>query len=151
MTTRPTTARPTLSPPRAGGPRTAAALVRGTDVEPIAWQRALDVLRTTDHHWLTTTRRTGGAPRTRPVLAVVVGEAVFTASSPAAHKALVLAGDSRCSLAGSDAGLDVVIEASATRVDDAAQLVEVAAGYQERYGWTVDFDARLPGPLGGVS
>lgn len=90
----------------------------------MAWQRALDVLRTTDHHWLATTRRTGGAPRTRPVDGIAEEYAL------AAHRYL-----------GDDAGPYLA-------QFDAVGMARIVV--RPRWVGLLDFDARLPGPLGGV-
>ncbi len=120
---------------------------------PMPWAEAQRRLAEPTFYWLSTTTPEG-RPHVRPVLAVWVGESLYTTSSPAARKARNLKTNDRCSVAVSIDGVDVVLEGTATRVVDEALLQRVADAYDEKYQWppTVRdgaFDAPYGAPTAG--
>ncbi|WP_306371358.1 pyridoxamine 5'-phosphate oxidase family protein [Nocardiopsis sp. CC223A] len=113
------------------------------------WQEALGRLsREAGTAWLTAVRP-GGAPHTRPVLAVWVGGQPFFASGAGTAKSRLLAGAPRVSLAFTVAGMDAVVEGTAEPVRDRDRLTWVAAAYAELHGWApVPGEGELTGPEG---
>jgi hypothetical protein len=96
-------------------------------------------------YWLTTIRPEG-RPHVTPLIAVWLDDAVFFCTGEAEQKARNLAKNPRCSLiTGSNelgTGLDIVIEAEATRERDHARLERVADAYRSKYGSEWSFDVR---------
>lgn len=119
--------------PRTAPARTDALL----DGEPLAWLDVCAAVRAAGPFWLSTSDR-GGAPHSRPVLAVWFDGLPHLAASPSSRKAAHLAGDPRCALAVSVAGLDVVVEGRAAVVHDPGVLDRVAEAYAQDYGWVVE-------------
>lgn len=107
------------------------------DGEPFRWPETVAHLVGSGPLWLSTSGP-GGAPCTRPVLAVWPGDVPHVAASPSSEKARHLADNARCSLAASAAGLDVVLEGRAAVVRETAALEEVASAYARDYGWLVE-------------
>lgn len=96
--------------------------------------------------------RTAG--QIRPVLAVWVGGALYTTSSPQARKGRNLDRDGRCTVAVTADDMHLVLEGSASKVADRAMLESVAAAYRAKYDWPVTvidgaFDAPYGAPTAG--
>lgn len=120
----------------------------------LEWERGLNVIQEALYHWLTTSRWSGGEPHTRPVLAVVCEDAIYTTSNPDTVKSKNLRYNSRCSLASRDRDLDLVVEARAQRVMVHSELEAVAKTYLTRYDWPVEvragaFEAEYGAPTAG--
>jgi nitroimidazol reductase NimA-like FMN-containing flavoprotein (pyridoxamine 5'-phosphate oxidase superfamily) len=119
----------------------------------VPWEEARDRLAASDTYWLASVHP-GGRPHVRPVLAVWVEGVLYSTSSPGARKARNLAENARCAVTASTDGIDLVIEGTASRVDDEATLQRVAEAYHSKYGWPVTvrdgaFDAPYAAPTAG--
>ena len=113
---------------------TAADLLVEGDGPVLAWPEARGRVADTRFYWLATVHPSG-RPHVRPVLAV-------------------WANGGRCTLTARTDGLDLVVEATATPVDDDASLRRAADAYREKYEWPVTirdgaFDAPYGAPTAG--
>lgn len=102
----------------------------------ISWAEARTRLAEARFYWAATVRA-DGAPHVRPVLAVWVGDALYSSTSPAAVKGRNLERDARCVVSAASEGLDLVVEGTAARVIDDAKLRRVADAYATKYEWHV--------------
>ena len=131
----------------------------------IAWSRVRDVLANQltqapdtggpNRHtaWLSTANA-DGSPHVRPLGVVSVAETWYFTSGPGTRKSRNLGRDPRCVLSVATHPFDLVIEARAERVTDAAELQTVADAFAAE-GWparvegdalTADFSAPSAGP-----
>lgn len=103
--------------------------------------------------WLTTINPDGG-PHVVPVGVVTVGGVWYFNSGPATRKSRNLARDPRCVVSVATEPFDLVIEGSAERVADAAELAAVAEAFVNQ-GWpaevvgdalTAEYSAPSAGP-----
>lgn len=127
-------------------------MLTGESVEPLRWPDAVRAISEAPSYWLATLGPDG--PRQRPVLAVWVGGALCIATSPAARKARDLARDPACSLAVTTSSVEYVVQGSARRVRERAQLEQVREAYRDAYDWPVEivgecFDAPYGAPTAG--
>ena len=105
-------------------------------------------------YWLATAGR-DGRPHVRPVLAVWLAGQIYSTTSPAARKGRNLAERPECSLAARAPAIDIVIEGTASWVDDRGLLAQIAAAYNSKYGWPVTvtpqnaFDTPYGAPTAG--
>jgi hypothetical protein len=119
--------------------------------EVLPWAVAVERLAAASLYWLTAIRP-DGHPHVRPVFAVWSGGSLYSTTSSTARKTAFVAHDPRCVLTASTDGLDIVYDALATRVTDAATLEQVAEVYREKYGWPVQpVDAAFHAPFGAPS
>lgn len=100
----------------------------------LEWAEALRQLGASDGYWLATTYP-GGRPHLVPVLAVLVSGALHFALGPGTRKGRNLARSARCVLSARNCELDLVVEGTAVRVLEAAQLWRVAEEYLAKYAW----------------
>ena len=117
----------------------------GYGTPPIAWDRVRDVLTADitqvpgtggpDRHtpWLTTINP-DGSPHVTPVGIVQVDGIWYFNSGPRTRKSRNIAADPRCVVSVATDPFDLVIEGSASRLTDAAELQSVAAAFAEE-GW----------------
>jgi general stress protein 26 len=110
------------------------------------------VLSSSEMFWLSTVRR-DGRPHVAPLPAVWLGGTLHFCTGAAEQKAKNLEADPRCTLTtGTNqfrSGLDVVVEGTATRVTDAAQLEQLAAIWKSKLDWDFDVvDAAFRDPDG---
>jgi Pyridoxamine 5'-phosphate oxidase len=117
----------------------------GYGTPPIAWERVRDVLTSDimqvpgtggpDRHtpWLTTINP-DGSPHVTPVGIVAVDRVWNFTSGPATRKSRNIAADPRCVVSIATHPYDLVIEGSASRVTDSAELLSVVAAFAEQ-GW----------------
>lgn len=130
----------------------AAAAPAGT--EPLAWDEVRQHFDAEGSYWLATAGP-GGHPHVRPVLAVSLGDRIYSTTSPGARKGDNLEHQAVCSLAAHAPAIDIVIEGSTAWVDDRALLEQVAAAYDRKYSWPVTitsknmFDAPYGAPTAG--
>jgi Pyridoxamine 5'-phosphate oxidase len=122
-------------------------------VTPLPWEEARARIDAARYYWLTTLHPSG-RPHTRPVLAVWVGDALFTTSSRAAQKGHNLSRDPRCSVAISADDMHVVLEGVASGVESGAGLEPLADAYRAKYQWPVTvveggFEAPYAAPAAG--
>jgi Pyridoxamine 5'-phosphate oxidase len=137
----------------------------GYGTPPIAWDRVRDVLMSDitqvpgtggpDRHtpWLTTINP-DGSPHVTPVGFVQVDRVWYFNSGPRTRKSRNISADSRCVVSVATHPFDLVIEGSASRVTDAAELQSVAAAFVGQ-GWpaqvegdalTAEYSAPSAGP-----
>ena len=88
--------------------------------------------------WLTTINR-DGSPHVTPVGAVQLDGVWYFTSGPGTRKSRNIAADARCVVSVATHPFDLVIEGSAARVTDAAELRSVADEYV-RVGWPAQVD-----------
>ena len=117
------------------------------------WAEARERISQARWYWLGTLHP-DGRPQIRPVLAVWVGGALYTTSSPQARKGRNLDRDGRCTVAVTADDMHLVLEGSASKVADRAMLESVAAAYRAKYDWPVTvidgaFDAPYGAPTAG--
>lgn len=121
---------------------------------PLPWQELHQRFAAERSYWLATAGP-GGNPHVRPVLAVWLGDKIYSTTSPAARKGRNLAERPECSLAVGAPAMDIVIEGTTSWVDDRGVLELVAAAYDSKYGWPVSitdanmFDAPYGAPSAG--
>jgi hypothetical protein len=108
--------------------------VGGRDVIP--WSEARRRLVEGGTFWLATALPDGG-PHLMPVLGVWAREGLHFVSNERSRKARNLVTEARCVLGLGSAGIDLVVEGTARRVEDEAALREVADAYRSKYGWHV--------------
>lgn len=101
----------------------------------LPWDDALAEFTQGATCWLVTTSR-DRRPHVVPVLAVVADGAIHVATDPDSRKARNLARTPRATITTSGPRLDLVVEATTVRVDDAA-LAAVTAAYADSHGWEV--------------
>ncbi|MFH9247119.1 pyridoxamine 5'-phosphate oxidase family protein [Streptomyces lydicus] len=118
------------------------------DATAIAWSAAVGGMTEAEIFWLSTVRP-DGRPHVTPLLAVWAQDALHFCTGPGERKAKNLAANPRCALTtstagGNDlhAGLDVVVEGDAERVEDEATLRRLAELYVGKYGSDWHFDVR---------
>src|SRR4051812_2524579 len=123
----------------------------------LPWRRAHDALAvdpTADLTYFLGTVRPDGTPHAAGVGALWRDGDLYFTSSPQAAKARHLAADPRCTVSVRLAGLDLVLDGSASRVTEPGTLEELAAGYRSG-GWpaqvegdafTAPFSAPSAGP-----
>ena len=126
-------------------PRTEAL----TDEAPGSWEEVSAHLATVDRtYWLTVSGE-GGAPHTRPLLAVWTAGRPYFACGDGSRKARLLSGSPAVSLAVATGRLDVVVEGRVERVRDEERVRAVAGVYPLVYGWPPIAEGRvLTGPDG---
>jgi general stress protein 26 len=107
------------------------------------WGEVAEALEKSEMFWLSTVRR-DGRPHVTPLPAVWLDGRLHFCSGDAEQKSKNLESDARCVLAtGANqfhSGLDVVVEGTATRVKDRAQLERLAALWKSKLDW--DFEVR---------
>lgn len=130
----------------------ATAAPAGT--QPLAWDEVRGRFDAERSYWLATAGP-GGRPQMRPVLAVWLGDNIYSTTSPTARKNHNLEHHPVCSLAAHAPAIDIVIEGSTAWVDDGDLLEKVAAAYDRKYSWPVTvtsqsmFDAPYGAPTAG--
>jgi hypothetical protein len=121
--------------------------------EPIPWTRVLEQLERTDYratHWLATTGP-DGQPRVAGVGAMWDGGNFYFTSGPGTRKSKNLVTNNRCAIAVSMPNVDLVVEGTATRVNDTATLNRLAKRYAD-HGWPVEArDGALVAPYSAPS
>jgi general stress protein 26 len=102
------------------------------------WSDVDAVLTDAQMYWISTVRP-GGRAHVTPIPAVWTDGALHICTGDQEQKARNLARDPRCVLTTGtdriDAGLDVVVEGSVTRVTDQATLQRLAGLWKERLDW----------------
>lgn len=129
------------------------AAVIATDAEPgtepLSWDEVRQRLAGERWYWLGTA---GPAqrPHVRPVLAVWLGDKVYSTTSPGAAKGRNLQLHPECSLAARAAAMDIVVEGPASWVGDRHLLENIASAYDSKYGWpvTITQDNMFSAPYG---
>jgi len=115
------------------------------DATATDWAEARERLRDAELYWVTTIRP-DGRPHITPLIAVWLDGALHLCTGPHEQKARNLAANPRCALTtGTNTlgdGYDVVVEGTAVRVGDDADLARIAAAYVAKYGEDWRFTAR---------
>jgi general stress protein 26 len=105
------------------------------------WAEVVDVLANSEMFWLSTVRR-DGRPHVTPLPAIWLDGAVHFCTGSAEQKTKNLESNPRCILTtGTNqlrSGLDVVVEGTAARVTDTAQLERLVAMWKSKLDW--DFE-----------
>ena len=105
------------------------------------WTEVVDVLTRSEMFWLSTVRR-DGRPHVTPLPAIWLDGRLHFCTGSEEQKSKNLESDARCILTtGTNAlhsGLDVVVEGTAARVTDNAQLQRLAALWKSKLDW--DFE-----------
>jgi Pyridoxamine 5'-phosphate oxidase len=109
-----------------------------TYAAPTSWEQARQRLEQAhdETYWLATAGP-AGRPHVRPILAVWVDGALHFASGATTAKTRILTSNPKVAVMVARAGLDLVVEREAAKVDDEARLRRVAAAYQAKYDWQV--------------
>jgi general stress protein 26 len=111
--------------------------------DPTPWSDAARVLEAAELYWLTTVR-SDGRPHVTPLIGVVQDGAVHFCTGLREQKARNLEHNANVALTtGNNAwaqGLDVVVEGTAVRIVDRAELQRLADAYEAKYGSTWHFD-----------
>ena len=105
-------------------------------------------------YYLLGTTHPSGRPHLRPVLAVWVGGALYTTSSPRARKGRNLDRDARCSVAVTAVDMHIVLDGLSSKVTDPGLLGSIADAYRTKYDWNVtvvggELDAPYGAPTAG--
>ena len=106
------------------------------DAVATTWTVGRDILRAAEVYWLTTVRP-DGRPHVTSLLGIWLDGAMYFCTGSTERKARNLALNPHCILStGCNVldGLDVVIEAKASKVREAAELLSVADTYEAKYG-----------------
>ncbi|MDP9866574.1 MULTISPECIES: pyridoxamine 5'-phosphate oxidase family protein [Streptosporangium] len=115
------------------------------------WSQASACLQAASKAWLSTVRP-DGRPHAMPVMPGWADETPYIATRPASRKARNLDGNPNCVLTVAGADLDLVVEGTATRVQDPDRLQQVADAFMAKYQWRFTildgsvYDGSLPGP-----
>jgi hypothetical protein len=106
------------------------------------WESAASVLESAELFWLTTIRA-DGRPHTVPLVGIWSDESFVFCTGPGEQKYLNLSQHAAVTVVTGvntwQAGLDVVVEGTASRVAGAAMLRRLADGYRAKYGSDWDF------------
>lgn len=115
------------------------------DAVATPWKETERLLREAELYWISTVRP-GGPPHVTPLVGVWHEGALHFTTGGDERKALNLADDPGCVLTTGRndwaAGLDVVVEGKARRVDDETRLASIADAYRDKYGdaWSFEVD-----------
>ena len=119
--------------------------------EPTPWADTERALESAELYWITTVRA-DGRPHVTPLIGVYDDGALHFCTGPGEQKARNLEHSDRVALTtGTNtwaAGLDVVVEGRAVRVDDDATLQRLAGAWEAKYGSFWHFDV-VDGMFGG--
>jgi hypothetical protein len=135
----------------------AAVIATGAEqgTEPLSWEEVRERFSAERWYWLATTAP-GNRPQARPVLAVWMGDKVYSTTSPGSAKGRNLRLHPECALAGRAAAIDIVVEGPTSWVSDRGVAENVAAAYVDKYNWPVTvtdqnmFDAPYGAPTAGA-
>jgi pyridoxamine 5'-phosphate oxidase-like protein len=117
------------------------------DVTPTPWEEGCAQVAAADTFWLSTVRP-DGRPHVTPLIAVWHADAIWFTTGADERKARNLARNASCILTTgrsemAEGGLDVVLEGTAERATDDAELQPVARAFAAKYGTgTWDFVVR---------
>jgi general stress protein 26 len=108
------------------------------DAAPRPWAEVVDILSKSEMFWLSTVRR-DGRPHVTPLPAIWLDGTLHFCAGAHEQKAKNLQADPRCILStGTNQlrlGLDVVVEGTAARVTENAQLQRLAAMWKSKLDW----------------
>jgi hypothetical protein len=108
-----------------------------SEAEAVSWEDTARLLRDAELYWLTTIR-SDGRPHIAPLVGVWQDDAMHFCTGPEEQKARNLAAHPEVAVAtGTNtwaAGTDVVVEGSAVRLTEQADLQRLADAYLAKYG-----------------
>jgi general stress protein 26 len=108
------------------------------DATATPWSDVVDVLSTSEMFWLSTVRR-DGRPHVTPLPAIWLDGTLHFCTGSEEQKTRNLDSEPRCVLTTGThdlrSGLDVVVEGTAVRVTDQAQLRRLAALWKSKLDW----------------
>ncbi len=111
--------------------------------QPTPWADAARVLERAELYWLATVRA-DGRPHVTPLIGVADGGALHFCTGVREQKARNLEHDARVALTTGNntwaEGLDVVLEGTAVRLSDRADLQRIADAFEAKYGSAWHFD-----------
>jgi hypothetical protein len=117
-------------------PVTELSAFSGPEATPTPWAQGRRTIQDAEVFWLSTVRP-DGRPHVTPLLAIWLDGALHFCTGAAERKAKNLAGNPHCVLTtgvNTLDGLDLVVEGEAVRVNDEADLRNVAKTYESKYG-----------------
>jgi len=117
-------------------PLTVLSAYSSPNAVPTEWSRARTELAAAEVYWLSTVRP-DGRPHVTPLLAVWLEGALYFCTGPDERKARNLAENLHCVLTTGHntlEGLDLVIEGTAEKSSDLAELGRVADAFESKYG-----------------
>jgi general stress protein 26 len=117
-------------------PETVLSAFSSPDAVPTEWFRARTELASAEVYWLSTVRP-DGRPHVTPLLGIWLDGALYFCTGPEERKARNLAENLHCVLTTGQntlEGMDLVIEGTAERSSDPAELDQVAHAYESKYG-----------------
>jgi Pyridoxamine 5'-phosphate oxidase len=125
----------------------------GREPSVLPWAQARKRISDARYYWLGTVHPNGKS-HIRPVLAVWVGDILYTTSSPRARKGRNLNRDARCSVAVTADDMHLVLDGLSSKVIDPGMLEGIADAYRSKYDWNVTvtdggFDAPYGAPTAG--
>ena len=116
------------------------------------WAEVADVLSKSEMFWLSTVRR-DGRPHVTPLPAIWLDGTLHFCAGSHEQKAKNLESDPRCILTTGTShlrsGLDVVVEGTAARVTDTAQLQRLAAMWKSKLDWDFEVTGEVFGDADG--
>jgi hypothetical protein len=128
-----------------GEPRTAERMDTG-EGQQVPWNEARQRFEDAQFYWLATTSPVD-RPHLMPVLAVWMRGTLHFCTSARSQKGRNLERIPRCTLSIDSDDLHLILEGVARPVGDEHLLRQVAAAYEEKYGWeTTVGDGGLIGP-----
>jgi general stress protein 26 len=117
-------------------PETELSPFSSRDAVQTPWSHARTELAAAEVYWLSTVRP-DGRPHVTPLLGVWLDGALYFCTGPDERKAKNLSGNLHCVLTtGRNTldGLDLVLEGTAEKTRNPAELAKVAATYESKYG-----------------
>jgi nitroimidazol reductase NimA-like FMN-containing flavoprotein (pyridoxamine 5'-phosphate oxidase superfamily) len=132
---RTTAKRPVRSESKAGRPFAPGYGIvgagEGKGLLPWAWvARKMNKCRT---FWLVTIHASQGRPHVMPVWGVWLDDAFFFSTGGKSRKGQNLAANPACTIANDNGAEAVIVEGTATRLEDEAKLKKMAAAYKKKY------------------
>jgi general stress protein 26 len=116
------------------------------------WAEVADVLSKSEMFWLSTVRH-DGRPHVTPLPAIWLDGTLHFCTGSHEQKAKNLDSDPRCILTTGTSqlrsGLDVVVEGTAARVTDTAQLQRLAAIWKSKLDWDFEVTGEVFGDAAG--
>jgi hypothetical protein len=104
------------------------------DGQQVPWEEARQRFEDAQFYWLATTGQ-ASRPHLMPVLAVWTHGSLHFCTSARSQKGRNLARLPRCAVSIDSDDLHLILEGVARPVGDAHALRQVAAAYEEKYGW----------------
>jgi hypothetical protein len=114
-------------------PETAERMDAG-ESQQVSWEEARQRFEDSQYYWLATISP-DGRPHLMPVLGAWVDEALHFCTSDRSRKGRNLARDPHCSLSIDSDDLHLILEGVASPIWDVDRLRQIAAAYEEKYGW----------------